>query len=56
MLLFVIFDRNVDAGTAVSGTPLETKTYTYGDGEWKDLLTSYNGNTITYDAIGNRIY
>ena len=20
---------------------------------WKDLLTSYNGNTITYDAIGN---
>ncbi len=20
---------------------------------WKDLLTSYNGNTITYDAVGN---
>ena len=28
-------------------------TYTYGDAEWKDLLTAYNGHTITYDAIGN---
>lgn len=27
--------------------------YTYNDSEWKDLLTAYNGNTITYDAIGN---
>lgn len=27
--------------------------YTYGDTEWKDLLTSYNGKNITYDAIGN---
>ena len=29
------------------------KTYTYGDSEWKDLLTAYNGETITYDTIGN---
>ena len=29
------------------------KTYTYGDTEWKDLLTAYNGETITYDVIGN---
>ena len=36
----------------VSGTPVE-KTYTYGDTEWKDLLTNYNGTAITYDAIGN---
>ncbi len=36
-------------------------TYSYATGTeedgvtpvWKDLLTSYNGNTITYDAIGN---
>ena len=28
-------------------------TYTYGDSGWKDLLTAYNGETITYDAIGN---
>ncbi len=28
------------------------KTYTY-DSIWKDLLTSYNGQSITYDAQGN---
>ena len=27
--------------------------YTYGDSNWKDLLTAYNGKTITYDEIGN---
>ena len=30
-----------------------TDTYTYGDSTWKDLLTAYNGSTISYDAIGN---
>ena len=30
-----------------------THTYTYGDSDWKDLLTAYDGHTITYDAIGN---
>lgn len=34
-------------------TPLQTITYTYGDTNWKDKLTAYNGKTITYDAIGN---
>ena len=29
------------------------KNYTYGNSEWKDLLTAYNGETITYDNIGN---
>lgn len=31
------------------------KVYTYGytDANWKDLLTSYCGQTITYDAAGN---
>ena len=29
------------------------KSYAYGDTEWKDLLTQYNGETITYDQIGN---
>ena len=28
-------------------------TYTYGDVDWKDLLTAYDGEAITYDAIGN---
>ena len=27
--------------------------YTYGDSTWKDLMTSYSGQTITYDTIGN---
>lgn len=35
----------------VNGTV--SQTYTYGDSEWKDLLTGFNGQTITYDAIGN---
>ena len=29
------------------------KTYTYGNAKWKDLLTSYDDQTITYDAQGN---
>lgn len=28
-------------------------TYIYGDSGWKDLLTAYDGETISYDAIGN---
>ena len=27
--------------------------YTYGDDNWKDKLTAFNGQTITYDTIGN---
>ncbi len=27
--------------------------YTYGNTNWKDLLTAYNGKAITYDEIGN---
>lgn len=30
-----------------------TVSYSYSDGPWKDLLTAYNGQSITYDAIGN---
>ena len=37
--------------TASDGTV--THSYTYGDTDWKDLLTAFNGQTITYDAIGN---
>ncbi len=38
------------------GYPVGVKsdvTYTYGNSNWKDLLTTYNGQTITYDAVGN---
>ena len=30
-----------------------TVNYTYGDANWPDLLTAFNGKSITYDAIGN---
>ena len=29
------------------------KSYGYTDSVWKDLLTAFNGQTITYDGIGN---
>ncbi len=34
-------------------TVTSTVNYTYGDTNWKDKLTSYNGQAITYDEIGN---
>ncbi|MBO4537841.1 MAG: hypothetical protein J5694_03130 [Erysipelotrichaceae bacterium] len=40
-------------GTTVSGAPTTTNSYTYGDSNWKDKLTAYNGNPISYDQIGN---
>ena len=45
------YNRNGNILTAFEdGT---TNTYTYGNSAWADLLTAYNGQTITYDAIGN---
>jgi RHS repeat-associated protein len=38
--------------TGTLGTPLSTKSYVY-NGAWEDLLTSYNGLNIEYDATGN---
>ena len=34
-------------------TPTETINYTYGNSAWKDELTSYKGEAIEYDKIGN---
>ena len=39
--------------TGTLGSALQTIPYVYGDSNWKDKLTSYNGQTIIYDAIGN---
>ena len=39
--------------TGTLGSVLQTITYTYGDSNWKDKLTAYNGTAITYDVIGN---
>ena len=46
MIKLYIYITNKLNSTAV-------KNYTYDDSSWGDLLTSYNGDTITYDAIGN---
>ena len=35
------------------GTAQKTDSYGYATDSWKDRLTSYNGQTITYDSIGN---
>ena len=32
------------------------KNYSYGDNEWRDQLTAYNGQAIHYDKIGNPTY
>ena len=32
---------------------VNTISYEYGDNNWKDKLTAYNGQPITYDDIGN---
>ena len=41
------------AATLSSLTPLESHVYTYGNANWGDLLTSYDGSAISYDGIGN---
>ena len=40
-------------GSLSGVTATDTTTYTYGDSNWKDKLTSYGDTPITYDAIGN---
>ena len=40
-------------GNIEGATVQKTITYTYGNTNWKDQLTNYNGKAITYDAIGN---
>ena len=41
----------IEDGTATNTQ--EEHTYTYGDSNWKDLLTAFDGKAITYDANGN---
>lgn len=42
--------------TGTPGNAVETIPYAYGDSNWKDKLTAYNGVPITYDAIGNPLF
>jgi len=39
--------------TGELGEAVDTVSYGYTDENWGDLLTSYDGNTIIYDEIGN---
>lgn len=39
--------------TGTVGTATKVYNYSYGDSNWKDKLTNYDGKAITYDAIGN---
>ena len=39
--------------TGTLGTATSTVNYTYGNSNWGDQLTSFYGDPITYDAIGN---
>ena len=47
-----ILNKKIYPNMSTANTPT-TVTYTYGNTDWKDLLTNYNGTAITYDAIGN---
>ena len=39
--------------TGTPGVAHDAILYSYTDNNWKDKLTAYDGQTITYDAIGN---
>ncbi|MDR1630581.1 MAG: DNRLRE domain-containing protein [Oscillospiraceae bacterium] len=39
--------------TGTLGAVQEVYAYDYENANWKDLLTAYDGNAITYDEIGN---
>ena len=41
--------------TGTLGTVQQIVSYEYGDSDWKDKLTRFNGVDIAYDAIGNPI-
>ena len=51
-----ITKKYIYALTAANTTPQnpeETYIYGYGDADWGDKLTSYRGESITYDEVGN---
>ena len=38
-----------------SGTEKKSISYTYGNSQWKDQLTEYDGYSILYDRMGNPV-
>ncbi|MEQ2441176.1 RICIN domain-containing protein, partial [Solibaculum intestinale] len=49
----LICKRYYDLITGNETQIVEQEIFRYEDANWKDKLTSYNGQTITYDEIGN---
>ena len=41
--------------TGTVGAAVRTDSFTYGDANWKDKLTAYNGAAISYDTISNPV-
>lgn len=46
-------DKGGRRSLSVLDVPQTTKTWNYNDSTWSDLLTNFNGESITYDEIGN---
>ena len=44
---------NILSETKTSGGTTTSKTYTYGNSNWRDLLTQVGNTTINYDSSGN---
>ena len=45
--------KTYDYTTGELGAQTGGDSYSYGDDNWKDLLTGYDGQVISYDEIGN---
>ena len=55
--IILLFQRKNEysytVGEGLRALPQTTKTWEYNDAAWSDLLTNFNGESITYDEIGN---
>ncbi|MBR5786599.1 MAG: hypothetical protein IKY41_07895 [Clostridia bacterium] len=52
----ILFKKEYELCTDVNlGTCLDTKTYTYKSEGWRDRLDSFDGQSCTYDSMGNPI-
>jgi len=49
----ILYKRTYAYTTGTLGTVQSTISYGYNNANWGDLLTINNGNTVSYDAIGN---
>jgi RHS repeat-associated protein len=52
--ILLVEEYTLTSGALDGLTANNSYTYLYGDSNWKDKLTSYDGKAITYDSIGNR--